>query len=351
MRKESLEFLKSLVNKPLPSGFERGAQEIWLKYAKNYADETMLDTYGNAIAILNPKGKPRFMIMGHCDAVGLIITYINDQGYIYFAQVGGIDPFTLIAQRVEIHDPRGTVMGVIGRKAIHMIPPDDRTKAPKNEELWIDIGAKDKEDAEKVVAVGDYISIRGTYEELRNNLAIGCRFDNKVGTWSAIETLRLLENAKMDACIIAVSSVQEENTGVGATTAAYRMEPDLAVVVDVTHSTDSPGCSKERYGDVKMGKGPVIDLGPAIHPVVREGLINTAKKAKIDIQITADGGRTGTDADSIFKTRGGIPSAVVSPPNRYMHTTVEIINLVDLENIPKLLAEYAKTLKKNMKFY
>jgi putative aminopeptidase FrvX len=351
MRKESLEFLKSIVNKPLPSGFEREAQEIWMKYASRYANETKYDAYGNAIAILNPKGKPRLMIMGHGDAVGLIISYINDSGYIYFVQVGGIDPMTLLGQRVTIHGKKGPVLGVVGRKAIHMIPPDDRTKAPKNEDLWIDIGAKNKEDAEKKIAVGDYISINGTYEELQNDLAVGCRFDNKVGTWAAAEVLRLLKGAKIDACVIAVSSVQEENTGAGATTAAYHLEPDVAIAVDVGQATDHPGCQKEKFGDIKCGGGPILEIGPAIHPVVRDGLIAAAKQEKVDLQLCANGGRTGTDADSIFKARQGIPTAVISLPNRYMHTTVEVVHLGDLENIAKMLAAYAKSLKKTTKFY
>jgi len=350
MRKESLEFLKEIVSMPLPSGYERGAQEVWIKYAKEFADETHYDTYGNAVAILNPAGKPRLMIMGHCDAVGLIIQYINENGYLYFVQVGGIDPMTLLSQRVIVHGKKGPVQGVIGRKAIHMILPEDRSKAPKNEELWIDIGAKNKADAEKRVAVGDYVQSIGAFELLINNIAVGSRFDNKVGTWSAIETLRLCKGVKMDACIIAVSGVQEENTGIGASTVAYRLQPDIGIAVDVTHATDYAGAQKEKFSDVKLGGGPVIELGPAIHPVVREGLLDAAKKAKVKVQFNANGGRTGTDADTFVKIREGIPSAVFSIPNRYMHTTVEVIHLGDLEKIPIVISTYAKTLKKTMKF-
>jgi putative aminopeptidase FrvX len=351
MRKESLEFLKSIVNKPLPSGYERGAQDVWMNYAKPIADETKYDAYGNAIAILNPKGSPRLMVIGHCDAIGGIISYINDQGYLYFVQVGGIDPLVLISQRVVIHSEKGPVTGAIGRKAVHMTLPEDRVKAPKNDELWIDIGAKDKKDAEKYVSVGDYVSLDGIYADLKNNNAVGCKFDNKVGTWSAIETLRLLKGIKMDACVIAVSGVQEENTGVGATTAAYHLEPDVCIAVDVTHATDHPGCSKEKFCDVKLGDGPAIEYGPAIHPVVIKGIVASAKKARVKLQVSVDGGRTGTDLDSVFKTRGGIPSALVQLPNRYMHSSVEVINLNDLESIPKVIAEYAKSLKKTTKFY
>jgi len=351
MRKESLEFLKTLVSAPLPSGFERGAQEIWMKYAKEFADETRYDPYGNAIAILNPKGKPRLMVMGHGDAIGMIITYISDSGYLYYETVGGIDPMSLVSQRVMIHGKKGIVHGVIGRKAIHMILPEDRTKAPKHEDMWIDIGAKDRKDAEKLVAVGDYGQSIGDFLELKNSIAIGSRFDNKVGTWSAIETLRLLKGLKIDACVIAVSSVQEECTGAGASTAAFHLEPDCAVVVDVTHTTDHPGTQKEKYGDVKLGGGPVLELGPPIHPIVRDGLSEAAKKAKIKIQCAAQGGFTRTDADSIFKSRGGIPTAGLSVPNRYMHTTVEAIHLGDLDKVPQVIAAYAKTLKKTTKFY
>lgn len=351
MQKESLEFLEEITNMPMPSGFERSAQEVWMKYAKQYADETMYDTYGNAIAILNPKGSPRLMIMGHGDAVGLIITFINDNGYVHFTQVGGIDPMTLIAQRVVIHNKKENVFGVIGKKAIHMTPLEDRTKVPKHEELWIDIGAKDKKNAEKMVAVGDYITISGTFEKMKNNLAVGCRFDNKIGTWAAIETLRLLKGVKLDACVIAVSSVQEEIGGTGAKTAAFHLEPDLAIAIDVTQATDHPGCSKEKYGDVKCGDGPVMDFGPAIHPVVRDGILSVAKKEKIKLQFSASGGRTGTDADSINISRGGVPTALISLANRYMHTTVEVVHLGDLEKIAKLLSAYAKSLKKNIKFF
>ncbi|MCD6218556.1 M42 family metallopeptidase [bacterium] len=351
MRKESLVFLEEITNMPMPSGFERSAQEVWMKYAKQYADETKYDAYGNAIAILNPKGKPRLMLVGHGDAVGLIVTFINDQGYVHFMQVGGIDPMTLIAQRVVIHNKKGNIFGVIGKKAIHMTPPEDRKKVPKHEELWIDIGAKDKKNAEKMVSVGDYISINGTFEMLKNNLAVGCRMDNKIGIWAVAEVLRMLKGSKIDACVIAVSSVQEEIGGTGAKTAAYHLEPDVAIAIDVTQATDHPGCVKEKYGDVKCGDGPVVDFGPAIHPVVLDGILSVAKKNKIKLQHTASGGRTGTDADSINISRGGVPTALIGLANRYMHTTVEVVHLGDLEKIAKLLTEYAKSLKKNIKFF
>lgn len=352
MTATSLDFLKKLIDTPSPSGFETPGQKVWLDYVKSFADETFSDSYGNAVAILNPKGSPKIMVSGHADEIGLMVNYIDAEGFIYFQRIGGVDHTLLRAKRVNIHTEKGLVRGVIGATAIHLIDPKDRDKSPKLHELYIDIGARTKKEAERVVQVGDPITFEEGFEVLRGDLAVAKAFDNKIGTFSAAEVLRLVHKKRknLKACVYAVSTVQEELGGFGARMIANQLKPDAAIAIDVTHATDSPSISKQKAGEVKLSKGPVITFGSANHPVIAKRLLETAKAAKIAIQKEANSNRTGTDADSIFSQASGIPTVTIGLPNRYMHTSVEMISLVDLEKLSELLAAFCLSAKKEERF-
>ncbi len=352
MREASLNFLKTLVNTPSPVGHETRGQRVWLDYAKKYADETYSDAYGNCVALLNKGGGPRIMLAGHADEIAMAVNYIDADGYIYVRRMGGVDAAITKAQRVTIHAKRGPVRGVVGNVAPHLTKQDGEPKLPKIHDIFIDIGVSSRAEAEKLVRVGDPITLVDEFELLRNGLAVSRAFDNRIGTWSVIEALRLLKEsgAKLNAEVCAVSNVQEEVGLLGARQIAYSLHPDIALVVDVTHATDYPTVSKAQHGDVKIGSGPAITHGGCNHPEVVARLEEVAKKKKIPLQHEAMSSTSGTDTDVIFWTRGGIASALISLPNRYMHSPVELVSLKDLEQIPQLLTAFVLSVKKNEKF-
>jgi endoglucanase len=352
MRDESFQFLKQLLETPSPSGFETRGQRVWRDYVAQFADEVTTDAYGNCYAVLNPGGSPKVLLGGHSDEIGFMVNFINDDGFIYIKSIGGSDPALVRGQRVVIHGKNGAVPGVTGHLAIHMQEPDDRKKVPEWDKMFIDIGAKSKKDAEKRVRVGDAITYDYGVVELGNKriAARGC--DNRIGTFAAAEGLRhaAAKRAKLKACVVAVSTIQEENGLYGAQMAGYSVHPDVALVVDVTQATDIPPCSKPKHGDVRLGKGPAIHVGSANHPVVNARLEAVAKKEKIEVQIEAAPRWTGTDADAIFRERGGIPCVSIGLPNRYMHSPVEVIELDDLDEMGRLLGAFALDLKSGEKF-
>jgi endoglucanase len=352
MEKSSLDFLRQLVNTPSPSGFEAAGQRVWLDYARQFADETFTDAYGNAVAVLNKGGSPRIMLSGHADEIGLMVNYIDANGFIYLRRIGGVDPAITKAQRVVIHTAAGPVRGVVGTLAPHLQKGDGDPKPPKLHELYVDIGCKNKATAEKLVQVGDPITLADEFEVLRGDIAIARGFDNRIGTFAAIEAVRRIKQGrtKIAAEVCAVSNIQEEVGLFGARQIAYSLQPDVALCVDVTHATDVPGLSKEQHGDVQLGHGPAITRGGPNHPEVYARLRAVAKRAKIPLQLEAVSGTSGTDTDAIFWTRGGIPSALVSLPNRYMHSPVEMIHLRDLEQVSELLAAFVTSVKAGEQF-
>jgi len=352
MREESVQFLQTLVNTPSPSGHEVRGQRVWLNYVSKWADETYTDAYGNAVAVLNKGGSPRVMLAGHADEIGMTVNFINKDGFIYVRKLGGVDPAIVRAQRVSIHTKKGPIRGVVGNVAPHLTKQEGERKPPKIEDLFIDIGVSSKREAERLVQIGDPITLVDEFEFLRGDLAIGRAFDNKIGTFSVAETLRLLSSRKgeLKAEISAVSNIMEEVGLLGARQIAYSLKPDCAVVVDVTHSTDYPTINVQQHGDIRMGKGPTITRGGCNHPEVVGRLEKVAKQEKIKLQFEAMSATSGTDTDVIFWTRGGIPSALVSLPNRYMHSPVEMINLNDLEKIPQLLSAFCLSLKRGEQF-
>jgi putative aminopeptidase FrvX len=346
MRSESLDFLTTLLNTATPSSQEAKGQRVWLDYLKPYADNLETDTYGNAMATRNPKGSPKIMVEGHADEIAFQIQYIDDDGFIWFSGVGGHDPALVRGQRVHIHSRNGEVLGVVGALAIHM---QDRGKVqvPELHELFIDIGATDRKEAEKRVAVGDLITYVVGWQQLSGELYIARACDNRIGTFVAAEALRLCAKAgkKLKACVVAASAVGEENGLYGAQMIGYSVRPDAALVVDVAQATDIPITNKKRFGDTKLGKGPILSRGSVNHPVLVERLEQVATKNKIAFQRGIDPRRSGTDADAIFLQRGGIATAAIGVPNRYMHTPVEAVHLGDLEALAEWLCAFILDLK------
>ncbi|HBL19238.1 MAG: hypothetical protein A2X36_03030 [Elusimicrobia bacterium GWA2_69_24] len=350
MRPESFAFLKTLLTTPSPSGHEARIQKVWCDYARGFADEIRTDSYGNALAVLNPGGSPRIMLDGHADEIGLMVKHIDDKGFLYFQQIGGVDPALIRGKRVSIHAENGVVRGVIGATAIHLLDKDAAPKPPKMSECWIDIGAKNGKDAKKRVSVGDPMTFVEEFEMLDKNVGVARAFDNRVGIWAVIEALRLAKAARPKCAIFAASSNQEEIGGHGAAMSVVNVKPDAAVAVDVTHATDTPGIDVKRHGEVSLGGGPSITLGRENHPVLVQRIRNIAKAKKIPLQIEIFSPTSGTDALSIWNKLGGVPSAVLSIPNRYMHSTVEMIDLRDMEKTAELLSALCLSLKAGEKF-
>ena len=340
MRKDFIELLEKLMAVPSPSGFEQPAQRVVREWIAPYADDVQTDLHGNVIAIKNPEGYPRVMLAGHCDQIGLMVQSITAEGFLNFAAIGGIDAAVVPGLKVYVHSSIGKVItGVIGRKAIHLMTAEERSK-PQLElrNFWIDIGAKDKKEAEKMVDIGDPVTFELGLEKLSKDLVVAAGFDDKVGSFVVMEALRLLSDKKLNCAVYAVSTVQEEIGLRGARTSAYGVDPQIGIAVDVTHATDYPGADKSR-GECDMGKGPVIARGANINPVLGKMLVDVAKAKKIPYQIEPAPGGTGTDANAMQISRAGVATALVSIPNRYMHTPVEVVSLKDLDNAAKLLAE------------
>ena len=353
MRTASLEFLKTLVNTPSPSGYEARGQRVWLDYVHPFAEETFTDAYGNAVAVLNKGGSPRLMLAAHADEIALTVHFINKEGFIYVRKLGGVDAAITKAQRVVIHTRSGPVKGVVGNVAPHLTAKEDcDRKPPKIHELFIDIGVPDRKAAAKLVQIGNPITLDADFDLLRNDLAVGRAFDNRIGTFAVAEALRLLRksDAPLKAEICAVSNIMEEVGLLGARQIAYSLKPDAALVVDVNHATDYPTVNQQQHGDIKIGHGPTVTHGGCNHPAVVERLETVARKKHIKLQHEAMSATSGTDTDVIFWTRGGIPSGLVSLPNRYMHSPVELVSLKDLEQIPELLAGFAESLKAGEQF-
>jgi len=350
MREESLSFLKELMDAPSPSGFEQPAQTVFRKYVAQFADEVRTDVHGNATAVLNGKGKLRVMLAGHCDEIGLMVNHIEDSGFIRFAAIGGMDQSLLPGLRVMIHSKKGPVLGVIGKKPIHLLKPEERKKVAEIKQLWIDIGVRNKADAKKVVELGDPITVSAGFEVLRGQLAVSRGFDDKIGTFVVAETVRLLSGKKINAAVFGVSTVQEEIGLRGAQTSAYGIDPHVGIAIDVGFASDFPGADKSEIGEASLGKGPILHRGANINPVLGEHLVKTAKSRKIPYQMQSAPRATGTDANAMQVTRAGVAAALVSIPNRYMHTSAEIVSLRDAENAARLLAAAIEKMSEKMDF-
>ena len=352
MRDASLKFLQTLVNTPSPSGQEVRGQRVWLDYVSQFAERTFTDAYGNAVAMLHQGGSPRLMLAAHADEIAMTVNFIDPEGFLYVRRLGGVDPAITKAQRVTIHTRRGPVKGVVGNVAPHLTKDEGDKKPPKIHDLFIDVGVSSRKEAGKLVNIGDPVTLNDEFELLRNDLAIARGFDNRIGTFAVAEALRLLAEApgKLKAELCAVSNIMEEVGLLGARQIAYSLKPDIALVVDVTHATDYPTVSQPQHGDIKVGRGPTLTHGGCNHAEVVARLEKVARQARIGLQHEAMSASSGTDTDVIFWTRGGIPSALISLPNRYMHSPVELVSLKDLKRIPELMAAFALSLKAGEEF-
>ncbi|HOH79380.1 MAG: M42 family metallopeptidase [Candidatus Cloacimonetes bacterium] len=344
MEEKHLRFFKDLVSAPSPSGFEAPAQKVARSFMAPYADEIRSDVNGNLIAVKNGSGKLKVMVVGHADEIGFIINHIDEQGYVYVKTLGGFDVNLLPGLRVDIYHDGNLVRGIIGRKPIHMMRGEEGSPKLKLEDLWIDIGASSREDALKRVAIGDIATYNSHFEMLSEDLVVTKATDNKVGVYVAARVMQELAKKKLKANYYAVCSVGEETTMKGAGTSAFQIEPDIAIAVDVTFTSDIPGADKRVFGDVALGKGPTLSIGAALHPVIKDRLIQAAEKLKLPYQIEIAPGRTGTDADAIHALRAGAATAVIGIPNRYMHSPNEVISLSDLDNAVKMTAAFIAAL-------
>jgi endoglucanase len=346
MRDASYEFLKNLLSIPGPSGSEGAVAKAWRSEAEEFA-EVRADRMGNSFATLNAGGAPRVMLSGHVDEIGLMVTHVEDSGLLRFQGIGGWDPQVLVGQRVLLRTKSGEVPGVIGKKAIHVMEPDERKKVSEIKSLWIDIGARDGDEAKERVRVGDVGVVDQDVLELPNGRIASRSLDNRMGAFVVLEAIRLLseEDGGFAPEVIAVASVQEEIGLYGARGAAFGLDPDAAIAVDVTHATDTPGIPKNEHGDHALGSGPVITRAANLSPIVTEGLIDAAEEEDIAYTLEADSRSTSTDADAIQFTRAGIATGLVSVPNRYMHSPNEIVALEDLTNCARLIGAYIRRLR------
>jgi len=346
------DFLWELLQTASPSGFEAPGQRVWANFMRTFADEVSNDAYGNTWGTLHGVAKtPTVMLEAHADEIGFMIHHITSDGLLYVRRVGGSDHAIARGKRVVFTGDLGNVVGVIGNTAIHIRDRDDE-KVPKIHDLWVDIGADSKEEAE---ARGLRIGQVGVYEdgplELTPNRMIGRALDNRIGGYMIAEAMRRLKAAgKSFATVYALNAVQEEIGGNGAKMAAYRLHPSVALVVDVCHATDTPGINALEHGEVKLGAGPTLSHGGANHPLVVEKLMEVAKKNGIVLQHEAVSRYTGTDTDDIFVAKTGIPSALISLPMRYMHSTIEMIDTRDVENIIQLMVGFVQTVQQEEQF-
>ena len=354
MNDDAKEFLFRLLNLPSPTGFEAEAQKTWINHIARYSDSVDNDAYGNAWAILNGQ-KPglTLMVEAHADEIGFIIQNISDDGYLYLNRIGGTDRAIARGKRLKILGDRGPVLGVIGNTAIHLREKDD-DKIPEVHQLFVDIGAKSKAEVEsRGIRVGHPAVYTDSVEMVASDRMVGRAIDNRIGGFIINELFASLSSLpeRPAATVIGLNAVQEEIGGYGAKMAAYRLDPSIALVLDVTHATDSPGIDRNKHGGVKLGGGPTVTHGSANHPRLVAELIETSRRVDIQLQHEASSRTTGTDTDTIFQSKQGIPSALISIPLRYMHSTVEMVDLRDVEHCIRLLKEFVVELKDISELY
>jgi endoglucanase len=342
-----ISFLERLLDAPGPSGFEVRAARVWREEAEAFASDVRVDVSGNSYATVNGEGSPSAMLAGHIDEIGLQVTHVDEEGYLYVDEIGGWDPQVLVGQRMTILSKDGDVSGVVGKKAIHLLQPEERTKASKIRQLWVDVGAGSRDEVVELgIRVGDPMVISQGMVRLAGDLIASRAIDDRVGAFVVLEAIRLLSDDPPVASATAVATVQEEigYQGGGARTSAYSLEPDVAIVVDVTFSTDVPDIEKKELGEHELGGGPVLSRGSAAHSQVFEMLASVAEDEAIPYSVQAAPKATRTDADGIHLTRRGVPTGLVSVPNRYMHSPNEIVSVEDLYNTAELIAAFIRRL-------
>lgn len=338
------DFLIRLLETPSPSGYERPIQDVVRAYVADFADRVTTDLHGNVIAAKNPGAKLRVMFAGHCDQIGMLVSHFHDNGFLHAQTIGGWDAQQLIGQRMTIWTAKGPLPAVISRKPIHLLTDEERKQVVKLEDLWLDIGAKTKDEAKEAVRIGDPVTLQLGFQEMRNGLANSPAMDNKCGLWVVIEALRRAAKRDLKVAVFAVSTVAEEIGLRGAQTSAFGIDPQVGIAVDVTHATDCPTIDKRQQGEVNLGNGPVIVRGPNMNPVVVERLMSLAQQKELPHQLTASGKAQANDSNAIQINRAGVATGLVAIANRYMHSAVEVISLDDIDRAADLLAEFVASL-------
>jgi endoglucanase len=340
----SISFLKRLLDTPAPSGFETAAARIWRAEAETFAT-VKTDVAGNSMAEINPGGAVTIMLDGHIDEIGVIVQYIDDEGYIYIAPIGGWDPQVLIGQRLRFLGEHGDVIGVVGKKPIHLMKSADREQASKFTDMWVDIGATSRAEVEERLNVGDAGVIDSKTQDFPNDRIVSRSIDDRIGAFIVLEALRRYAEKPGAARVVAAATTQEEIAwhGGGALVCAHAINPNIAIVVDVTFATDHPNIEKKEIGEHKMGGGPIISRGALLSPVVHKLMREAAKANDIAHAVHAVGRDTSTNADAIHIAREGVATGLVSIPNRYMHSPNEMVSLIDVDAAATLLAEFCRS--------
>jgi endoglucanase len=351
MQKESKDFLYELLTTPSPTGFEEEIQHVVRTRMERYADTIETDLHGNVIAAINPKAQRRVMLAGHCDQIGFMVKHITKDGFVYVSPLGGIDAGVLLGTHVTIHAKGGAINGIFGRKPIHQQSAEERDRVKLDlDKMWVDIGAKTQKEAEKRIAIGDPVTFKLGVTELGPDLVSSPGLDNRVGLFVAMETLRLCAKEKLSVGLFSVSTVQEEVGLRGARTAAFSVDPEVGIAIDVTHASDNPANDNAKAVPCKLGSGPCFSHGPNTNPVVADMLVAAAKKLKIPYQPAPSAQLLGNDANAIQVSRGGVATGSIGIPNRYMHTQVEVCSLADLENAARVLAGFVKSISAKTDF-
>jgi putative aminopeptidase FrvX len=348
MEERAVAFLRRLLDAPGPSGYESAPARVWREEAATFADEVTHDVVGSSFARIKPRNEmldaPKVLLAGHIDEIGFVITHIDKEGYLWFSPLGGWDEQVVVGQRLCICGRDGNVIGVIGKKASHLLKDDDRRRPTRLDEMWIDIGARDFDDAARRVDVGDAAVIDSRFVELSGDICVSRSMDNRVGAFVALEAARLIAADRAAVDVYAVATAQEEITFGGAYTASFSVAPMVGIAVDVTHATDYPGADKKRNHEVKLGGGPVLGRGATVNDGVFFGLREAANSLGIDTAVQATGKSSGTDADAMIHSGAGTATGVVSIPNRYMHSPNELVSLSDLDNAARIIAKFIQTL-------
>ena len=343
-------FLRRLLDAPGPSGYERAPARVWRAEAETFADEVWGDVLGNSFARLSRDGAPKVVIEGHIDEIGFLITHIDEQGFLWFDTIGGWDAAVIVGQRIRISGRDGDVLGVIGRKAAHLVRRDDEKKEIETRDLWIDIGAPDRAVAKGRVAVGDPAVIDAGFIHLTDDLCVARSMDNRVGAFVALEAVRLLSSDRPATDVYAMAPTQEETSFAGAYTGTFQIAPAVAIAIDVTHATDYPEADKKSDGEVRLGGGPVLTRGASLNPVVFDGLRAAGERLGLECPVQGAARSSGTDADAMIRTGAGTATGLVSIPNRYMHSPNEVVSLSDLSNAARLIAEFVRTINADSDF-
>lgn len=351
MHKQPLSLLKSLIATPTPSGWELPGQRLIADYVKPYADSVRLDVHGNLHAVLNPDAPVRVMLDGHCDEIGLIVQYVDERGFVFVNPIGGINIQLLPGERIVFQGPKGVVKGVIGRKPIHMMDTAERTKGvEKISDLWVDIGASSKKEALAALPIGTPGVVDSGWNDLLGDRVSARAFDDRVGAVIVMDVLRRLKGKKLNVAVHVVSATQEELGLLGSQTAAYAINPHAGIAVDVTFASDDPTGQPRRIGEVELGAGPVVAIGPSYDKGLGERLLTAAEKGKIPVQPHVNPRANGTDSYAMRLTQAGVANALVSVPLRYMHSAVETLSLADVENSSQLIADTIAAMPKGITF-